>query len=322
MTLSRRQLLSGAAGAAMAATALSHSRIATAKGTQASGPLPGVVRRRIGDIQVTALLDGYMEMPAGLFSAPKAEAERLKKLAFKSSQPNLSPVNAFLLTVGDRLILIDSGAANSFGPTLGRLPQALAANGIGVEQIDAVLLTHMHPDHIAGTIDASGQAVFPNAEMILPEADFRYWHDDGAMAGAPNAFKPFFSGARQAVKAYRGRTTQISGEKEVMAGVRALPLHGHTPGHTGYLVTSGDEALFIWADIIHNATFQLAHPEWGPTFDVDPAQAAKTRQRALDMAAADELMVAGMHLPFPAVGYIEARTEGFGYMTADWPYHL
>lgn len=202
------------------------------------------------------------------------------------------------------------------------MPQALAANGVSPDQIDAVLLTHMHPDHIAGTIDENGNAVFPNAELIVPEADFSYWHDDAAMAAAPDAFKPFFTGARIAAKAYAKRTTQISGDADVLPGVKPVPLPGHTPGHTGYIVNSGDESLFIWADIIHNATFQLAHPEWGPAFDVDPAQAAKTRQRALDMAASDRLLVAGMHMPFPAVGHIDARAEGFAYVPAEWPYHL
>lgn len=322
MTLSRRHLLAGAAASVAAAATLSPPRVAFAKAPLFTAPLPGVVRRRIGSAEVTALLDGYMEMSAELFSAPSAEADRLKELAFTGGQPNLSPVNAFLLNLGDRLVLIDTGAANSFGPTLGKLPQALTANGVGAEQIDAILVTHMHPDHIAGTIDADGNAVFPNAELIVPEADFGYWHDDAAMAAAPDAFKPFFAAARRAAGAYASRTTKIRGEAEVLPGVKPVPLPGHTPGHTGYVVTSGDEALFIWADIIHNATFQMTHPEWGPAFDVDPTQAARTRQRALDMAASDRLLVAGMHMPFPAIGHVEARSQGFGYVPAEWPYQL
>ena len=181
MNLSRRQLLAGASASA-AATVLSHPRMAASETTLDSNPLPGVVRQWIGSSQVTALLDGYMEMPADLFSIPSSEAEELLVRAFKEDQPNLSPVNAFLLNLGEHLVLIDTGAANSFGPTLGKLPEALEAHGVSADQIDAVLLTHLHPDHIAGAIDDTGSAVFPNAELIVPETEFRYWHDDAAVA--------------------------------------------------------------------------------------------------------------------------------------------
>ncbi|WP_343231177.1 MBL fold metallo-hydrolase [Thalassovita aquimarina] len=322
MTLSRRTLFSGAAGAAAALAASSLPRIATAKAPLATSHQSGVVRRRVGSLEVTALLDGYLEMTPELFGAPLDEAARLATEQFKGGEPNLSPVNAFLVNLGDRLVLIDTGAANSFGPTLGRLPEALAANGVSPAQIDAILLTHMHPDHIAGVIDANGNAVFPNAEMIVPEADFAYWHDDASMSAAPNAFKPFFKGARLAAKAYEGRTTKISGEADVFGALKAVPLPGHTPGHTGYILNSGDASLFIWGDTVHNATYQLAHPEWGPAFDVDPEMAANSRKRALDMSAADRLLIAGMHMPFPAVGHIATENLGYKFVPAEWPYAL
>ncbi|MBG0512132.1 MBL fold metallo-hydrolase [Agrobacterium sp. MOPV5] len=283
--------------------------------------VPGVIRRKVGSFEVTALLDGYMAMPPELFSAPEEEARQLSAARFEDGR-DLSPVNAFVINLDDRIVLVDTGAADAFGPTLGKLPAALKAAGYETGQINAIVMTHMHPDHIAGAIDQSGKAVFQNAELILTEADFKYWHDDACMSAAPEPFRPFFLKARQAASAYAGRTTQINGEAEIFSALRAVPLPGHTPGHTGYIINSGDDSLYIWGDTIHHATFQLAHPEWGPAFDVDAELAIKSRKRSLDMAAADKLMIAGMHMPFPATGHVTAEGEGYRFVAAEWPYAL
>lgn len=321
MPISRRNLFAASAGLASAAV-LPGSPGALAALPPAETQVPGVIRRKVGKIEVTALLDGYMEMPAALFKAPEEEAARLAHEQFQAVSPRLSPVNAYLINLGDRLVLIDTGAADLFGPTLGKVPQALAAVGIHPEQIDAVLLTHMHPDHVGGAIDPHGKAVYSNAELIVSEADFRYWHDDAALGQAPAAFKPFFSGARAVAKAYQKRLTQFSGETEVFGELRSVPLPGHTPGHTGVMVRSGDDALFIWADIVHHAAFQFAHPEWGPAFDVDGNQAAASRKRALAQAAYDRILLAGMHLPFPGFGYIASENGRYRFVAAEWMYTL
>lgn len=320
MPFSRRRLLAGAAGAALA-VALPLPSLARAPLGQA--PLPGAVRRRIGDVEVTALLDGYLEMPPELFLG--ADAETAAKLAldqFQAPLPRRSPVNAYLVNLGSRLVLVDAGAAGSLGPTLGRLPDALAAAGVSPSQVDAVLLSHMHPDHIAGAVTPAGEAAFPNAEMIVTEDDYAYWHDDANLNQAPEAAKPFFLAARSAAAAYAGRLTRIRGEAEILGPIRAVPLPGHTPGHTGYMVESGGEALFIWADALHHAAYQFARPDWSAAFDIDPRQAASMRRRALDRAAADRLLVAGMHLPFPGFGHVAREGEGYRYVPTEWPYAL
>lgn len=322
MNFSRRTFFSGTAGAAVALASSPLIMSAAAKAPAARVQVPGVIRRRVGTIEITALLDGYMEMSPELFNASAKEAAKLSGDQFQPANPSLSPVNAFVVNLGDRLVLIDSGASNSLGPTLGKLQTALAASGIKPEQIDAILLTHMHPDHISGTIDDRANAAFPNAELIVTEADFKYWHDDANMSAAPDHFKPFFITARVAAKAYEKRLTKITGEAKVFNALTTVPLPGHTPGHTGYMLSSGDETLFIWADTIHHATFQLVHPEWGPAFDVDPKTAAKSRKHALDMAASDRLMIAGMHMPFPAVGHVTKEEVGYRFVPAEWPYAL
>ncbi|MGO6734753.1 MBL fold metallo-hydrolase [Rhizobium ruizarguesonis] len=321
MPISRRNLFAVSAGLASTAV-LPGSPDALASVPAAEAQVPGVIRRKVGEIEVTALLDGYMEMPAALFKAPEEEAARLAREQFQPVSPRLSPVNAYLINLGGRLVLIDTGAADLFGPTLGKVPQALAAVGVKPEQIDAVLLTHMHPDHVGGGIDQHGKAVYSNAELIVSEADFRYWHDDTALGQAPTAFKPFFSGARAVAKAYQKRLTQFSGEAEVFGELRTVPLPGHTPGHSGVMLHSGDDALFIWADIVHHAAFQFAHPEWGPAFDVDAIQASASRKRAFDQAAYDRILLAGMHLPFPGFGHIASENGKYRYVAAEWPYAL
>ncbi|MBB3659904.1 glyoxylase-like metal-dependent hydrolase (beta-lactamase superfamily II) [Rhizobium sp. BK650] len=321
MSISRRNLFAASAGLA-AAAALPVSRNAGAAVPPAHTEIPGVIRRKVGKIEVTALLDGYMEMPAALFSAPYEEAARLARAQFQAPTPRLSPVNAFLINLGDRLVLIDTGAADLFGATLGKLPRALAAAGVRPDQIDAIVLSHMHPDHVGGAIDEHGKPVFANAELIVSEADLVYWHDDAALSQAPTAFKPFFASARAVAKAYANRRTTFSGETELLGALRSVPLPGHTPGHTGFTVSSEGATLLIWADVVHHATFQFAHPEWGPAFDVDSALAGSSRKRAFDQAVHDGLMVTGMHLPFPGFGHVAEESDSYRFVAAEWPYDL
>ncbi len=318
MHFSRRSFHGGTAGSAFAGAVSSPSLDGAPLGR---GPYPGAVRRKIGSIEVTALLDGYLEMPLELFPAadPK-EAEKLVADQFQAFSPRLSPVNAFLVNLGTRLVLIDTGTANSLGPTAGKLPAALAAAGVAPSQVDAVLVSHMHPDHISGALDSKGEAFFPKAEMLVSEVEYAFWHDDAAFNQAPDAVKPFFIGARAAAAKYASRLTKLPIEADVFGAIRTVPLHGHTPGHQGFMIQSGNESLFIWTDAIHHASFQVARPDWSPVYDVDPQKAAQTRKRVLDRASTDRLLVAGMHLPFPAFGHVARAGDGYRFILAEWPY--
>lgn len=323
MNPTRRTLLAAAAAAATLATAAIPRGPVGAAAPFAAAPPPGVIRRRVGSVEVTALLDGHLEMAAELFpSADPAELERLAGTAFHKPGPQRAPVNAYLVNTGERLALVDAGAAALFGPELGKLPQALSAAGVAPEQIDTLLITHLHPDHVAGVLTAGGAAAFPNAELVVTEAEHAFWHDDANLNRAPEGMKPFFLAARRSVAAYAGRVRRIAGADPVFGPITAVPLPGHTPGHGGFLIGSDGEALLIWADLVHLATYQFARPDWSIAFDVDPAMAAATRRRVLDQTAVDRMLVAGMHMPFPGFGHVAKEGAAFRFVPAEWPYRL
>lgn len=323
-SLSRRSLLGASlgAGALVTTSAVSFtSTPAKAAAPKAGAPLAGALRYKIGEFEVTALLDGYLDVtPELVVGYEEAEGQRLRDEALIEGNALRIPVNAFLVNTGDRLVLVDAGTSDALGPTMGQLPNALAAAGVSPDQIDALLITHMHPDHLFGAVDGEGNPVFKNAELILPEVDKGFWYDDAAMNGAPEQFKPFFLGARRAAEAYKDRQTLVSGEGEILPGVRLTPLPGHTPGHSGYLFDSNGETLVVAGDILHMAAYQFAKPDWGIGFDIDAGQAAATRKSFFDQAASDKLYFAGAHVPFPGVGRVLKSGDTYRFVAAEWPY--
>jgi glyoxylase-like metal-dependent hydrolase (beta-lactamase superfamily II) len=204
------------------------------------------------------------------------------------------------------------------GPTLGRLAGNLAAVGVKPEDIDTILVTHLHPDHVGGLVDGSGQAVFPKAELVVHAADATHWSDETVLANAPDGQeKQFVLLSRATLAAYRDCTRTITGG-EPFPGITAVPAPGHTSGHTGWLIASAGDALLIWGDIVHLPGVQFAHPEAGMAFDVDGAQAIATRRRIMDMAATDRLRVAGMHLDFPSFGHVVRAGGAYAFVPEVW----
>ncbi len=284
----------------------------------ASGQYPGAQRLRIGDAVVTALSDGYIDL--GPQTVPGATADDLALLVaspYALEEGYRSSISAFLVESGGRRILIDAGGAQSGIGTLGRMQGVLAAIGVGPDTIDALVMTHLHPDHAGGAFDASGAAVFGHAEMILRVEEHAFWHDDAPVNDGNRAY---FDLARKAAGAYArgGRLTLFDRDREVMPGLHAEFLPGHTPGHTGYRVESGGEALLIWGDIVHIPPVQMKRPGIGIAFDVEGAQAEATRRAVLERAASDRLKIAGMHLPFPAFGSVARDGEGYRFLPAPY----
>jgi glyoxylase-like metal-dependent hydrolase (beta-lactamase superfamily II) len=281
--------------------------------------LPATQRFTLGDMEITALSDGYLELGLELFpAADPAEAEALLTKAFVR-KPVATSVNAFLVTKGDQRVLIDTGTATAMGPNLGHVPEALAAAGIAPETIGTVIITHLHPDHANGLVNAAGKAAFPAAEVVLSSPEFAFWNDDGVLSKSPDGMKPFFEMARKATAPYEGKVRQIEGEVEIVPGIAAVPAPGHTPGHLALRISSGEANLLIFTDIVHVSALQFSHPEWAIAFDVDQETAIATRKRMLDMVATDRLLVAGMHLPFPGVGHVVREGDAYRYVPMPWP---
>lgn len=279
---------------------------------------PAHYRFSVGGLRVTALCDGHLALPPTLFPAlTEADAASLAAAAFLPPGPMATAVNAFVIESGGRLVLIDAGVGPSRGPATGRLPAELRAAGFDPAAVEAVLLTHMHVDHCGGLLDAAGQKVFANAELLVAEAEQRFWAEPGLAARMPASSGPGIAMANAALDAWRGRTTLFTAG-EVAPGISAVPLPGHTPGHTGFLLADGADSALVWADIVHIAAIQFPHPEWGLVFDIDQTQAAATRARVFDQVASERTRIAGMHLGFPGLGHVAREAGGWRYVPAPW----
>lgn len=281
---------------------------------------PGYHRKVFGGTTVTALSDGYLVLPnEALQGMAPAEIGAMRDALFRGPQPRTS-VNAFLVQSGGRTVLVDAGAGNkarAMFSTLGRLGDSMAAAGVLPGDVDAVVMTHLHIDHFGGLTGDDGAAAFPRAELVVSAAEAEYWLDEAKMAAAPDAAKARFAGAQAAVAPYKDRMRTFAGTEAVL-GLQPVPLPGHTPGHTGYLLGDGGARLLIWADVMHVPDVQAPRPEVTIGFDSDPPSAIASRRRALDMAASERLLVAGMHLHFPGFAHVTRAGDGYALVPELW----
>ncbi len=276
---------------------------------------------KVGDWVVTALLDGSLEISADKFAnLTETEATQFLKDAYKSDGPVPTGVNAYVLRKDDRLVLVDAGGAGAF-PRLGALKASLAAINISANQVTDVLLTHLHPDHVGGMLQ-DGKAVFNNAKVHVHQADIDFWTDQSKKAAAPKSAQVFFDLATSVVSAYKSNLKPFTSDVELLPGIKTRHLPGHTPGHSGYVVGSGSDQLLIWGDIVHVAAFQFPKPTASIGFDVDSAAAVKTRLSLFEEVATNRTRVAGMHLSFPGIGYVEKEVNGYEFKPADWTFSL
>lgn len=279
---------------------------------------PGVYRRDIGDIRVATVNDGkYPTAFDHIIGVDIAKCEQAHAAAHAPTPPWLT-IDTFLIDAGGRLMLVDSGYAGA-GPSVGKVVSNLARLGVAPEDIDAILMTHLHADHVGGLADASGRRTFPNAELVVHEKEIAFWEDEGTLSRLIDVQKPDFGRARKALDAYRGRVRAVRTDEEVVSGVSATPTPGHTPGHTAWRVSSGRETLLIWGDMVHLPSIQFAIPEASVIYDVDPVAAAASRRQVLDMAAAEQMLVAGIHLSFPGYGWVRKNSsDGYTYVAETW----
>ena len=278
----------------------------------------GFYQHQLGNVQITALLDGTNYLSPALFKGiPAAKVTQiLKKYYADQAKGVQTSVNAFLVNTGSSLVLVDSGSSSCNGPNFGSVIKNLKAAGYKTEQVDTILLTHLHPDHVCGISD-KGVANFPNATVYVADAEANYWLNSKQASKLPQdkqaRFKQTVEKIQQAVQPYQAtkcfKTFKL-GDK--IKGFEVISTAGHTPGHFSFAFKSGNEEIVFVGDIVHSHSIQFDQPETASDFDTDPKKAIQTRLAQFARLAKQGQTVAAPHLPFPGIGHIYSK-DGKSY---------
>ena len=323
--VTRRSILAVAAQpaclAALAAAPLSRPAAAQSPSPiSGSGQAPGFYRYRVGGIVVTAINDGYALRALDGFipNAPAAELAKAMDEAFLPRDALPLTFTSVVLRIGDRTVLVDTGFADNGPPTTGHWMTNFRAAGFVPSDVDDIVVSHFHPDHIGGIRRKDGTAVFPKAQVHVPEAEWAFWTDDAQMARAPEGWKPTFAATRRVFGPMAGAVRRFAAGEEVVPSLTAVAAPGHTPGHTAFMLASGPDRQLILSDTANHPALFVRNPGWSAVFDMDAGQARETRVRMLDMAAAERLQVSFYHAPFPAVGHILKGADGYRFVPLQW----
>lgn len=297
---------------------------ASTRSADASSPPPAsavtpLAQVKVGRFTVTALSDGYADMPYSFFpgrTPDQVEAAAKAQFAARSGGVRFM-FNQYLVEDGSSRILIDAGPAGSLGQT-GRLPEAIAARGLRPDQIDAVIVTHMHQDHLGGLV-AGGRRTFPDAEVYVDRRDIAHWTDPSRRAGAPDYLQASFRLSSELVRLYP-RLQATQGDHPIARGVSLVDLAGHTPGHIGVRIEDGSDSLIMVSDML----FPVVHPTLGADvnflLEQDRPAAEAMRARFFPRAAADGALIAATHMPFPGLGRIVSDGGRLRWLPAEWAY--
>lgn len=277
---------------------------------------PGVYKRRIGDAMVTVINDGFLDIQLAILrGVEREEMEGLMEEQFRPGEPRLT-VNTFVIETGQNTVLVDAGGGSTTVYSMGRMPENLAAAGFRPEDIDTVLLTHIHPDHSSGLMDKQGMPMFPRADIIIHADDFDFWSDKDAR-GRSAAAVPYVGSADAVLESHGGRFRPTAGG-EVVPGITQLPLPGHTPGHSGYQLDSAGEALVMWGDTVHVPEIQIPRPQVTSEYDVDERLAAENRRKIFEHVASERVLVTGGHLHLPGFAHVVKAGAGFRLVPEAW----
>lgn len=318
--VSRRQLLAGAAaaGAATAAGALP-SPVRAATEIRSTG----VYRYKVGDFEILQLMDGARTFPMPdnfVVNVSKDEAIKAAVAAYMPEGKVTIPFSPMVVNTGSKLIAIDTGnGLGAFAATKGLVGQArgnMAAAGIDPKQIDIVLISHFHGDHIGGLKNADGTPAFPNAEIKVPDMELAFWSDPANAARANVFNKAQFPNVAKMMEGIKV-TTFHSGQ-DVAPGITALATPGHTPGHTSFGIVSGNKSILVQIDVTNIPSLFLQHPDWHSVYDNQPDVAQATRHRIYDMAATEKMTVVGYHFPYPCVGHVEKAGNDYRLVPVAW----
>jgi glyoxylase-like metal-dependent hydrolase (beta-lactamase superfamily II) len=219
--------------------------------------------------------------------------------------------NFTVLQTGRETILFDTGTGGLLAPTAGLMWANLQAAGIDPAQVDRIIFTHFHGDHVSGLVTREGQARFPKAELVVPAPEWAFWTSERA----PEQGRTMVAGR---FRPYEGRVRQVPPNADLGSGITGIPTHGHTPGHTSYGIQNGNATVMVLGDVTNHPLMNLVNPDWQVVFDMDGAAAAATRRALFDRAASDRTPIIGYHWPFPAVARVRASGNGFALAPIDW----
>lgn len=318
---SRRMVIAGAGALAAATTLDIPAGIAPAQAQGAPvNQAPGFYRYKVGDITLTAIHDGFARRPIeGLVrNAEFADVKKAMDQAFLPPDALNITFTTMVIENGGKLTLIDTGNGDSGAPTSGNFLTNFKAAGFDPKNVSTVIFSHFHGDHINGFRLKDGTAVFPNAEVMVPAAEWAFWMDDAKMSAAPEAMKGAFAGVRRVFGPVAKDVKQFEPGKEIVPGITSVAAYGHTPGHTAFAIASGSGKLMVVSDITNHPALFVRNPDWSAVFDMDGPQAAATRRKILDMVSAERMQVAFYHAPFPATGFIAKSGNGFELVPVQW----
>ena len=325
MDLTRRHALVGAA-------ALTAAPLLPALPAKAAAPVAGkqnasFYRYKIGDAEVTVVSDGANTFPLGdtfVLNAKKEEVNAALEKAFRPRDKVTINFAPLVINTGGKLVVIDTGngpgAFASSKGVVGQFASNMAAAGIDPKTVDMVVISHFHGDHVNGLLTADNQLAFPNAEVLVPATEWKFWMDDGEMSRASgDRMTGLFKNNRRVFEtALKKKVTPYEWGKDVAPGLLAVESIGHTPGHTSYVLSSGDDKVFIQSDVTNNPDLFVRNPGWHLMYDQDPVQAETTRRKVFDMISADKMRVQGFHYPFPGLANLEKDGTGYRWIPAQW----
>ena len=280
-------------------------------------PSPGFRRTKMGDVEIISVLDGIARRPLGeefLKNAPLAEVKALLTSQGLPTDYIDVPFTPYVVIAGGRKVLIDTGLGDFGGLNAGKLLENLRAAGVPASDIDTVLISHFHGDHINGLRNKAGELAFAKAKVMVPAAEYAFWMDDAKMAAAPAGQKGAFENARRTFSAMGpDMLVQFAAGAEVVPGIRSVAAYGHTPGHTLFEVTSAGQSFFYLADLTNVPSLFARNPDWAVTFDMDAEAARKVRREVFARVTSSKSLVGGFHFPFPAFGRMTETGNGYTF---------